>query len=466
VLVSVDVALGTLTCAILGLVSVSDVINSEQKVRLNNATENNQGRKDAEYEAEMKPYRQYFTTGTKGTRNDNARKLKTYCEWIGKTPEQLLEEYTKARESVNTLKDWQRDTKRKIMEFYSLLKTKYKINYARQIPNGILAFYSAHAETIKDATTEFDAAQIPEDEYVFTQDTLRQMFFYGDTEEKTMLALAVSLGYAASDFLAVEAQKMKNLVAEAKDKHLDFIQFIGKSRAKTSVQPRSHLTPEAIDSLNDYLQVLETKQGKLPKYLWSSNGDETHITDEGLNKKLKRLVEKANVKTYGKRVKFHCIRKFVYQRLQAKNKDIAKVVTAKKVSASDITYIPDLDKECERVFRETYKEISLNGDITGTTRQKQTEEIQRLESAISRLATDIQAYKTTSEVLTKEVTDLKNVLRGIIKVGGSDWVEKGKQEAKIENLTIKTKTVEEAEETRDATKILKEIGEQTNNNEH
>ena len=56
-------------------------------------------------------------------------------------------------------------------------------------------------------------------------------------------------------------------------------------------------------------------------------------------------------------------RKFLYSNLQAKNRDIAKVITAKKVSASNLTYIPNLNAECLRVFKETYRQISLNGDL-------------------------------------------------------------------------------------------------------
>jgi len=61
------------------------------------------------------------------------------------------------------------------------------------------------------------------------------------------------------------------------------------------------------------------------------------------------------------------------------------VICAKKVSASDITYIPDLDAECERIFRETYKEISLDGDVTGKTREKQSEVIAKQEARIKEL---------------------------------------------------------------------------------
>ncbi len=364
------------------------------------------GRKGNGFEADMKIYRKYFSRGKKLTQNKNAIKLRKYCKWANKSPEELIKEYAEARKSVNSLQDWKRDTRTKIVNFYNwLIAQGYKINTARTLPLGILAFYSENCETIKDVTKEFDSVQIPTDEYVFTQEVLRKVYYYADLEGQTLLSLAVGLGYSSIDFLNLEAEKLQNLVKEATDKGLEFIQFVGKSRAKTSVQPRSHLTPEAIHSLKDYLPFLEKKHnGKLPKFVWCNGREDTHITNTGLNKKLKRLLRKANIETYGKHVKFHCLgRKFLYSRLQAKNRDISKVITAKKVSASDLTYIPNLDAECLRVFKETYKEIALNGDLTGKTRQNQKEEITKLEQAIQQLETENYTSKTRIDLLQKNL---------------------------------------------------------------
>jgi predicted RNase H-like nuclease (RuvC/YqgF family) len=252
---------------------------------------------------------------------------------------------------------------------------------------------------IRQGTECFDDVQLPENEYIFTQETLRKAFYYSDLENQTLLSLSVALSYSSIDFLELESEKLRQLVKEAKDKGLDFIQFIGKSRAKTSIQPRSHLTPEAIHCLSDYLPMLEKKFNRLPKYLWSNDKGDGHITNEGLNKKLKRILAKANIETYGKQVKFHEIRKFMYSTLQAKNRDIAKVITAKKVSASDLTYIPNLDAECLRVFKESYKEFALNGDITGKVKQQQEKRIKDLTTALVNLEKENATLKTRIEVL-------------------------------------------------------------------
>ena len=393
----------------------------------------------------MAEYRKWFSHQKEKTRNTNALKLKAYCDWIRKTPEQLIEEYQTARKDVQTLQDWKRETKNKITEFYNYLKTEgYQINTARSTPLGILRFYHSHCEQIEDATKEFDAVQIPENEFVFTQEHLRKMFYYADTEEKAILSLAVSLGYSSIDFLELECEKLKQLVTQAKTEHLDFIMFIGKTRQKTSVQPRSFLTPESIESVSEYLSLLSKKYGKLSKYLLANGEPDTHITNQGLNKKIQRLVSKANIETYGKQVKFHCVgRKFLYSQLQQINRDIAKVICAKKVDASIITYIPDLDAECNRVFRECYKKIALNGDLSGKTKQEQTKRVEELENALLSLSKDAQAQKTVNELLTKRIEDLTNIIYGI-KAINPELVEATKRKIGLENIKLKTKSTIEA----------------------
>jgi integrase len=176
------------------------------------------------------------------------------------------------------------------------------------------------------------------------------MFHYGDTEEKALLSLAVCYGQGSKDFLKIEAQKLRDVITDAKQKGLNFAKWVGNPREKTGIQPISFLTPEAIESVNEYLNLLEKKKGKLPKYIWCNSKPNKPITNEGLNKKLRRLVTKANIKTGNKRVRFHCIRKFIFSRLRRIDKDITKIICAKSVSASDMTY-EEIEEQAERVFK-------------------------------------------------------------------------------------------------------------------
>jgi predicted ribosome quality control (RQC) complex YloA/Tae2 family protein len=202
-------------------------------------------------------------------------------------------------------------------------------------------------------------------------------------------------------------------VRQAKEEHLDFIGFIGKTRQKTSVQPRSFLTPEAIGNLADYLETLG-KKGDLPKTLWNK------ADNDNLNDWLKALLKKSQIETYGKQVHFHTLRKFLYDTLSKKDETIAKVITAKKTSASDITYKTSLDSECQRIFRECYKDFALNGDVSGKSKREQTERIDDLENALRQTERENAAFKTRIDLIQQELSTIKQQV-------GYLWKEKGPQ---------------------------------------
>jgi hypothetical protein len=250
-------------------------------------------------------------------------------------------------------------------------------------------------------TKELDPVQVPYDELVFTQDILRRMYFYANPTQKAWLTTAVSLGYGASDFLSLECEMIKNLVQEAKGEHKDFISFIGKGRRKTSVQPISFLTPESIDALAEYLKILEKdNNGKLPKYLWNNAIDDT------LNDWLKALIRDSGIETYGKKIRFHAFRKFLYSRLVHKDRNVARRVCAKAISPSEASYDPEIIKECERIFRENYKDIALNGDLTGKTKREQAEKLGDLETALGNLEAENITLKLRLDKLQKALLTL------------------------------------------------------------
>jgi hypothetical protein len=341
-------------------------------------------------------YRKYFSS-SKSSAQKSAMDLWRYCDWIGKEAEDLIAEYVQSRNDFGRLQDWRRETKNNILRYYNELKAKgAKINHARTRVTGVLAFYSNNCEGIKGVTRELDPVQIPDNEFKFNQEILRQLYFYGDAFEKTWLSCTVSLGYASIDFLALETDKIANLVKEAKDKHSDFIGFIGVSRSKTSVQPRSFLTPEAIENLSVYLRMLEKENnGRLPELLWNN------ASNDNLNDWLKALVRKANVDTYGREVRYHAIRKFVFDTLSKMNETIACVITAKKTDASKITYKTSLDSECERIFKESYKSLALNGDSSGKAKAELTDKIELFEKAIAFSQEKLTEIETINEVLRK-----------------------------------------------------------------
>ncbi len=374
-------------------VSIYNIGTKPRKYELVNHNDNEE-RRQLRPTGNSVAYRKWFT-GKPKTIERGAQNLRQYCEWLGKTPEQLKVEYRDARKSVDDLDDWKRETKQSILKYYNESKEKgYKINACRTQVTGVLAFYSQNCESIKGVVKQLDPVQIPENDFVFDQPTLRKMYYYGSPFEKTWLSCAVGLGYASADFLALETEKIINLIAEARDKQLDFMMFIGKTRTKTSVQPRSFLTPESRVNLEEYLKTLDKESnGRLPKLLWKG------ATNDNLNDWLKALMKTANIETYGKNVKFHGLRKFLYDTLARMDETIASVVTAKKTDASKITYRTSLDSECARIFKESYKLFALNGDVSGKAKLEQAKEIENLKIALKQVETENIGFKTRLELL-------------------------------------------------------------------
>jgi chromosome segregation ATPase len=213
-----------------------------------------------------------------------------------------------------------------------------------------------------------------------------------------------------------------------------FAMWIGEARQKSGVSPVSFLTPEAIESVDAYLQLLKNKHGKLPKFIWCSSKLTKHISNEGLNKKLRRLVTKTNIKTGKKNVHFHCIRKFTLSRLRRIDKDMAKIICGKSVSVSDMTY-EEIEDQAEKVFRLAYKNLALNGDLTGKNKQKQQEQIDKLENAVITLNRDLQGYKTTAETLTQKLEETEDELQQVLE----RLQERNLEVARLEEKLEKTK---------------------------
>jgi hypothetical protein len=219
------------------------------------------------------------------------------------------------------------------------------------------------------------------------------------------------------------------LIKEAKDKKLDFIGFIGKTRIKTSVQPRCILTAEAISNLEEYLKILEKKHDwKLPEYLW--NG----ATNDNLNDWLKALIRKANIETYGKKVHFQMFRKFLYDVLARMDETVACVVTAKTVDVSKTTYRTSLDSECERVYRESYKLFALNGDVSGKTKQEQAERITQLQATLVAVEKENHVLKTRVDMLHGGLGMTKDALADLLKSSMKEMIQ--------EKLSEPSKTTE------------------------
>ncbi len=191
-----------------------------------------------------KDYKQYFPRCKESTKESNASGFKKFCLWTKKSPEQLTEEYRQARD-FNNLDEWERKKYNQITTFYQWIRKQhnprtgkvYSSNYCNTVGSAVLAFYHQNCKAIEGVMDTFAPTTLPTDEYRFSQDDLKKMYHYGDTQEKALISLAVCYGQGSKDFLKIEAQKLKDVIQSAREKDLDFAKWIGNPREKTGIQP-------------------------------------------------------------------------------------------------------------------------------------------------------------------------------------------------------------------------------------
>lgn len=194
---------------------------------------------------------------------------------------------------------------------------------------------------------------------------------------------------------------------------------------KEDVIAKSFLSAETVDLLKEYLPTLpkdksylfpmEKKENKEKP----TNGDKP-IDDETVNRTLRQLAEKANVKIpKNKRLRFHSFRKRFLSTCADLGIDVnvAKILCGKDVESSMLAYLGEV--EHRKAFLRVHDVLNL----TGVTMRK--------------------TAKPTTQ-LEKELEDLKRLVHGLIALGGRDLVEKAKELAQLEIIPYSTQELSEA----------------------
>jgi len=69
------------------------------------------------------------------------------------------------------------------------------------VASSAMSFYTKNCKKIEGITRFLDKVQIPKNEFAFSQDDLRKMYFYGSPFKKTWLSVAASLERAFNEIL-------------------------------------------------------------------------------------------------------------------------------------------------------------------------------------------------------------------------------------------------------------------------
>ena len=343
----------------------------------------------------------------KSTRKGYRNGIKKFCHWFNKSPSEILElrkDDLTQRPNENLVEYRNRAARfeKEIEKFHShMLDEGHSINSSRNYTIGIRQLFRFYQMPVRmRAGSQVTRTVKTSKSFPLRIEHVRQMFEVADLRERVILSMATDLGLRTVDFIDIKKKDLPNLNQEAP------IPF-DIMTAKEDVVAHGYLSQESVDLLKTYLPVLDQKKKDNP-YIFASNGL-SHISEEWLNKLLKRLGKKAQIPIpNGKKLSFHCFRKmFLSSSIDSGiGLTAGKMMCGKAIAQTDETYLTTVK------LGERFKQLKRFLTITEQPRVE-SENIESLSKVVNNLQEDMTQQKTINEVITKQNIELKKNLQSL-----------------------------------------------------
>jgi hypothetical protein len=318
----------------------------------------------------------------KSTYNCYKTFLKLYLEWSNKTGQQLLNEKKNDKDAT---------VEKSLLYFRKwILASGKSTNYASSTIGAIGGFYSYYRTPLTFIRSESKKLRQHErttQDYHFEKDDFEKMAKYANLKEKYVLFLGKSTGLRASDFLKFTYKHFRSakLDSEAPVALGEFVTH------KQTEKAYPFLDADALQIVRDILEVNKSKP----------DSERVIIdTEDNLSLILQKLAKKSGMEIegneiHGKRVRFHCMRKFLSERLSVHSSESQwKQIVGKAIGEG--AYISQ--EQLRAVYAKAMKDITINGN--GIKVKKLIE----LETALLDSQKRLTNLEVTNEVLRKELS--------------------------------------------------------------
>jgi integrase len=336
-----------------------------------------------------------------GTKKCYKHGLNKFCEWYGKTAEQILElrKNDLTQQTGENLIEYRNRASRfekEIEKFHAYRLTRGSINTARVQTLGIRQLFRYYEMPIRFRNgSKIGKTVKTTKNFPLTIDYVRKMFEVADLRERVILSTATDLGLRIGDFIALKKSDLPPLDQEPP------ISF-DVMTTKEGVLAHGFLSQETVDLLKVYLPTLERKNGNA--YLFPSNGNRA-ISDEWLNKLLQRLAEKAKINLGGKCISFHCFRKtFLSTAIDSGiGLTAGKKLCGKTIAQSDDTYLTTVNLRQKFIQLKKFLGIKEQPHID-------TNQLEALKDAVTKLQEDLTRQKLITETISQDNLTTKEQL--------------------------------------------------------
>jgi integrase len=234
-----------------------------------------------------------------GTFKTYKTQMKQYLEWAKRTGQELIE-------AKRNDKDFQVENSLFAYRKYLLSQGKSEAYTVSSIM-AIRGFYAYHRVPLmfrKQESRKLAEKNRKTADYLFDKDDLARMALTGNLKERYVLLVGKSIGLRASDFVALTYGAFRSLKLDAEAP----IALGEIGTQKESVKAYPFLDSDAVPIVKSWLETHRDAK------------DSDRMLDdseENLTVVLQNLAKKAGIDPHGKRIRFHCLRKYLIDRLSA-----------------------------------------------------------------------------------------------------------------------------------------------------
>jgi integrase len=281
-----------------------------------------------------------------------------FLEFTGLTGDKILE---------NRRQDKEYTWEKRVMEFKNwLIQKGQSDNSAKTASATVRGFFSFHRLPLQFRRSEsarLSEAKRKYEDYKFSREDLQKMVEVADLTEKYVIVVGKSFGLRAGDFLRLSRGDLEAYIDREPP-----IAIGEKETEKKGVMAYSFIDSDAKPVIKLMLDYMTTKGRINPTDKMLSFGDAIQLT-----RVLRRVTVKACIKFGNKRIRFHCLRKFLIDRLSSHMSESKwKQIVGKTISEGAYVSSESLREDYARAMTETCFRMDLDYI---TKRQEASEQI-------------------------------------------------------------------------------------------
>jgi integrase len=310
-----------------------------------------------------------------------------FMQFTGKTGTEILNDRKK-----DTEKRWER----KVLAFHQwMLQQPVKrvkgISYqqgtqsessAAGATRVVMSFFSFYDKPLKfrSRAANLRRPRRKTDDYLFSRDELKKMADVANLKEKYVLIVGKSLGLRVGDFVRLTRENFEPYIKESERLHSEPPIQIGEIiTGKENIPAHPFIDTDALPVVEAMLSEMARRGKTAP-----TDRLITFKTADSTGQILKKLAERACIDTGTKRVRFHCLRKFLIDRLanhmsESKWKQIVgKVcgetayVTAEAREAYKRAMVDTTFSKLEEKDRDKFETLKMLAKALGITEEQMT----------------------------------------------------------------------------------------------